>query len=432
MRKITLVLSLLLLFAGAKSQILNLIHQGNTPVGGGLETWGYVDDSTGKEYALIGWWDSMYIYDVSTPSAPVLVASLDTIPGFDMKVYDHFIYTCSGNTNRPTYIIDIDNPASPQLVGTIQGTHNLWVDDNAHLYAAYPGLTIYDLANPATPSVIWHDSTTDGHDMMVQGNILYYFGGYAGMYIYDISNISSPQLLEQISDPNIKYTHSGWPSPDGKYLFICDELAKDPTPDITLWDLSSPGNPLKVNQYGDPQAIVHNLYILNGYAYVSYYQKGLKIFDVSGLPAFPLLTRYETFPDSSTENYGGDFGVYPFTPSGTIYASDMTYGLILFNFDSLTIGRDHELGMNPSVSLKTWPNPLQNVLNLQLDLENQDVVNFRVLDQRGREVVNLGNNSCLPGKNSFSFSLQNNLAPGTYFLIATGKFGQEVWKLVRE
>ncbi len=305
------------------------------------DVWGYVDANTGKEYALIGGLGQgtrvMHIVDVSDPAVPVLTASID-VPGFDMKVWQHYAYTVTGGGDQGTdpdgRIVDLSDPANPVVVGAFPSAHNIFIDDQGFLYLEAPGLRIMDLnPDPTDPLFVWSDGTRDGHDATVIGDRLYDFHGRSGTHIYDVTNRSAPQLLGSITLPSIRYHHGGWTTRDGAYLLLCDELSQDSTADITIWDVRDPSNPVLAAEIGDQAAIVHNLYIIDDLAYVSYYTAGFRVYDVSDPRAPRLVDEFDTATMEQGASFNGAWGVYPFTPSGHIYVSDTANGLYVFALD---------------------------------------------------------------------------------------------------
>lgn len=318
------------------------------PGKGASDVWGYFDNSSGREFAIVGFLGGgVSIVEVTDPANPRQVASIDTIPGFDVKVYRHWLYTVNGGRNGDGAIVDIADPDNPVVVGAFPSSHNIFITADGYMVAeaARPPLIIYDIhTDPLHPAVIWSGGT-EGHDAAVIGTRLFDFHGRAGTNIYDISNIANPQLLVSIQDQTIRYNHSGWTSKDGGYLYICDELALAPAPDIIIYDIRDIANPVRVGEYGDPTATVHNLYVIGDYAYVSYYTAGFRIFDVSDPTRLVEVAHFDTSPGTGEGFLPGqplgDFGVYPFSPSGTIYVSDTENvsdtesWLFLFRFDGL-------------------------------------------------------------------------------------------------
>lgn len=302
------------------------------------DVWGYVDPASGKEYALMGHFgpnpSGISIFDVSDPTAPVQVAQMNDVPGFDVKVYQNYAYTVTGGSNGSGNIIDITDPANPVVAATFPSSHNITITDNGLLIAEAPGLRIYSLANPLSPQLLWQGGTfSEGHDATVVGNMLYDFHGRENTNIYDISSPAEPILRGIISDPTIAYNHSGFPVGNGDVLLVADELARTGTADITVWDISDLSNPTRIGEYRDDSAIVHNIFVIGNLAYVSYYSAGFRIFDVSDPANLRLLAGYDTSPDFATQDFNGAFGIYPYAPSGVLYVSDIENGLHLFRYN---------------------------------------------------------------------------------------------------
>jgi len=313
----------------------------------GTDVWGYTDQSTGREYAIAGDFSNLRngnvtLVDITEPTNPQIASTTEVI-GFDMKTFDHYLYATNSDflsaEDDLSRILDISDPENPMVVGSFQPAHNIFID-GTYLYVSFefaPGLRIFDLApDPANPQLVWEDTNpVGGHDVAIIRDRMYDFHATDATYIYDIQDPSNPLLLGAIRNPNT-YHHSGWVTEDHQYLFICDETAADPLPDITIWDISDPANPTRVGDIGDNTARAHNLYVIDNLAYVSYYGAGFKVFDVS-TPSDPLLLdQYQTNLNQGTgigNGFLGAFGVYPFTPDGKILVSDMDNGLFVFEFN---------------------------------------------------------------------------------------------------
>ena len=306
--------------------------------GGLTDVWGYVDAGTGKEYAIAGYGvfetgaqGGVFIIDVSDPRNPVQVAQINSVPGFDVKVWKHYVYSVNGTRKELGGILDISDPANPVVVGSFPSSHNIFITEDGFMYLEVPGIRIYDLnPDPTDPTLLWTGGD-EGHDATVIGNRLYDFHGRSGTNIYDVSTPAQPTLIGSIKAPSIRYSHSGWTSEDGRFLYICDEGARHPNADITVWDIGNLDNPELVAEFKDSTAIVHNLYIKGDYAFVSYYTSGFCVFDVSDPTAMKLAEVFDTSPESS-ESFAGAFGVYPFASSGNIYVTDRAEGLFVFSF----------------------------------------------------------------------------------------------------
>jgi len=301
------------------------------------DVWGYSAD--GRNYAVVG--DEtrgVYVIDVTDPALPTLRKDLTGLgfAGFDVKVWDHYIYVCNGSANGTTSrVIDISDLDNPIISPPFQSAHNLAIDPAGYLIAELIGLRFYDITtDPMSPAQMWTDGFGDAHDASVVGNLLYDFRGTLGTHIWDITNRNSRALLGVIHG-SVAYHHSGYPTSDGRHLYICDELSQDASADITVWNIEDPGAVTKVDAVFDPDATVHNLYIVGDLAYVSYYTAGFRVYDISTPENTVLADEYDT-TILTGQALDGCFGVYPFTGSDLVYATDQDNGLFVFSVEPHT------------------------------------------------------------------------------------------------
>lgn len=301
-----------------------------------FDVWGY-EAPDGREFALVGFGGELgstgqgvAVVDVTDPSNPMEAGRSTLAPGFDIKVWRNYMYSVSGRASGPGgTITDLSDPEQPEVVGSFQDAHNIFISDNGYLYLEAP-FQILDLnPNPRRPGLVW-SGNNDGHDAAVVGSRLYDFHGSKGTNVFDVSNPRTPGLMGTIQAPFVHFHHSGWPTRNGKYLLITDEGAKGPNADITVWDMTNLGNPELVAEYRDSTSIVHNLYIVDNLAYVSYYNSGFRVFDVSHPAAgLELVDEFDTSPTTG-DAFMGAFGVYPFLSSGITLVSDVAEGLYIF------------------------------------------------------------------------------------------------------
>ena len=121
------------------------------------------------------------------------------------------------------------------------------------------------------------------------------------------------------------YNHTGWLTADGNTYVLAYETNGV---DIYMLDVSDLSNITildQVNSGGDSLAIAHNPIVFGNYAYVSYYQDGVYIYDISNPTVTNVAGFYDTYTGPIT-GYGA-WGVYPLLPSGILLISDMGPGL---------------------------------------------------------------------------------------------------------
>ena len=103
---------------------------------------------------------------------------------------------------------------------------------------------------------------------------------------------------------------------------------------MRIWDVSDLSNITQVAEYESrDQLIIHNVTVREDYAYISYYIDGLRVVDLSDPTNPGEVGFYDTFPAESRNPFDGDWGVYPFAPSGNIYVSDLSTGLYILDFN---------------------------------------------------------------------------------------------------
>ena len=322
------------------------------------DVWGYVDCS-GNEYAILGGVGYYHFVDITVPTNPVEVTSIaggNVTPWRDMKTYSKYAYGVCDNCSEGLSVFDLGNlPNSVTMVGqyttSFSSAHNIFIDENsARLYAVGTntqgnGVIVFDLAaNPANPPEIARMALPGGymHDLYVLGNIGYGNSGNNGLYVYDFTNLSNVVTLGSLTGyvPG-GYNHAGWVTSNGQGYIFADETHNR---DIKYCDISSLNNISITNTFrsellapGVTGSVAHNPYVRDNYAIISYYHDGLQIFDISN-PANIIQTAwYDTYTaHTNYAGFRGNWGAYPFLPSGNILASDMYTGLYILDPTNIT------------------------------------------------------------------------------------------------
>lgn len=251
--------------------------------------------------------------------------------------------------------IDVSDPANPVTVVELGApeilpkVHNLAVDDT-HLYLAGfgdgQGNHIVDVTDPANPVVV-ATIEVGMHDNAIVDDRLYTSGGYDGFFLHDVSDPANPVLLTSWTAntaDTLYYTHNAWPI-DETHVLVTEEVQL-PADDgsftqgsvriLDIGDLESPTEVWRwrsASAVADPLVTPHNGFVVDGFLYLSHYQDGLKVFDVSD-PAAPVeVGFYDTFPDPPSALFEGCWGNDPFGGPDRILLSDRAHGLFRVAFN---------------------------------------------------------------------------------------------------
>lgn len=337
--------------------------------------WGYVD-SSGNEYALLGTDAGLSIVDVTNPASPVeitLIPGPTNVPGAtiwrEVKTRGTYAYVVSEhmvpNNLSGLQIIDLSGlPGSATLVrnyrwpnvdSTNARAHTVTIDDAGYLYIQggtatlgtgghQGGIRIFSLDDPENPNPLSVFDPRYVHDVFIRNDVLFSSNIFDGGHIdiLDVSDRSNPQLIVSHVYPN-GFSHNSFATEDDQYLFSTDEVTGLTMKvfDIgVIWDADTTNDDqiTQVADYiGDSTQIAHEIFIRGDYGFLSHYVEGVKILDISD-PTNPVeVAYYDTYLQPG-DGFNGDWGVYPFLPSGNILVSDIQTGLYVFQFDSVRAG----------------------------------------------------------------------------------------------
>lgn len=337
-----------------------------------------------------------FIYDISNPDAPVLASWYN--PGGNIQFLEAIVvgnrgYFGSGNGGG-VHIVDLTVPSNPQLLGIVNSNngngfnsvHEMVIHGNL-LIENFNGFSnkiikVINISNPAAAVFVRDINPTESlwiHAMHIRGNRMFTSGWGSSVErgrteIYDITNITTqaPTLLGFIQDATSvtagNNMHSSWSSEDGNYLYSCRET-NNGTGDVRVYNIQNPAQPMLVNRITMSDLNInavtpHNPVVMGNHLYVSWYQAGVQIFDISN-PANPVrVGQYDTYQlqyaptdaekqtliesepwdlicgNESRQNqlpttYEGNWAVYPFLGQKRILAGDMKEGLLILDASSV-------------------------------------------------------------------------------------------------
>jgi choice-of-anchor B domain-containing protein len=384
--------------------------------------WGWYQSSKNKEYAIIGSSAKTYFIDVTNPMNPIIC---DSVMGHsvctwrELKTYQNYCYVVS-DVCKPNAFQIIDMKYLPDSVHLVvddsttyfERAHTVWVDNNVgKLYVggnAKPGfgtagMNVYSLATPTAPVLLRkitddYSSISYVHDMFVQNDTVYASAGWSGLQVLKLTSSNTFTLLGSLTSyPESGYNHSSWLTPNRKTLVFCDENLNLSIKVADVSDFSNITISSLVRPNSDPNFIAHNPYVVsNEWVYVSCYQDGLLLYDIT-TPSSPTVKGFfDTYPQGGsgvTTNYGGaccrgNWGAYPYLPSGIVIACDMQNGIFLLK-PSTIIGVKEENKNELSANIS--PNPASDKLNITFANDDSKTYTIKITNVLGEAIYSENN-----------------------------------------
>jgi hypothetical protein len=234
------------------------------------------------------------------------------------------VITREGASDRKNglVILDVTDPSNVEIIseyneGLTGGVHNAFIYKN-HVFAVNNGrrYDVIDISDPKNPKTVSRfELDTPGHsihDVWVENGIAYSSNWSDGIVAVDVGStpmadspenhsvgvgsFENPVKLGSYSYPS-GWNHAAFPfkskSTGDFYVIAGDEafpngLGIDNEPTIPAgwihfikfeggWD-----NPREVARYEVPEAGTHNMWVKGDTLYVSYYNAGLRVVDISG------------------------------------------------------------------------------------------------------------------------------------------------------
>jgi len=230
------------------------------------------------------------IYDISNPADPREIAFLE-IPGLGLHRiwwtggrYAYVSAHMDGFTDHVMAVIDVSNPARPELVG------RWWL----------PGMWQAGGEEPRAPK----GKRWAAHHAIVAGNLAYGAWRDGGLTIHDVSDPAHAKLVAHVnwSPPFAGGTHTPLPLPDRNLLVVADEATANNCANgiayTWLLDVRAPENPVTIATLPTPRDAdycakggkfgPHNLHEnrpgslqRSDLVFATYHNAGLRVFDIA-------------------------------------------------------------------------------------------------------------------------------------------------------
>src|SRR3989344_774670 len=248
-----------------------------------------------RNYAYVTALSNLTVIDISNPASPSISGSV-----YDYtKLWNANSVVVSGNyayvtSNKYFVIVDISNPKAPFIVSSIYDNgepRDVFVRGNyAYIVSQRTNkLTVIDVSNPASPIVV--GSVTDNARLLVAGDLFIqnnyaYVGAFGGnmLTVVDISNPGFPSIAGSIQD-NEKIHTPVDVFVSGNYAYVAASLSNN----LVIVDVSNPQSPVIVGSIRDDSKLKHiqSVFVSGDYfAYTVANSNYLTVIDVLN-PASP-------------------------------------------------------------------------------------------------------------------------------------------------
>lgn len=365
------------------------------------DIWGHYDINTGIEYAILGLQRGLAVISLENPESPVLVG---TISGQftdwrDIKVlqyYDNdarrwmaYAYASAERVTEGLTILDLNNlPFDVSLANRAiidLSAHNVYISNVDYSLGvsnttAEPRLITlgqpsfggamrsYSLTAKTNPQMAYVPDTVDRDNYTHDASSLTIDDARATsdcvnavdgicqvildfneneIRLWDHSAADSAVQLSAVTYATAGYVHSGWWSEDKNYIFVHDEFDERDfglNSTVYVFDMRDLNNPVQAGQFTGPTAAIdHNGFVRGNRYYMSNYERGLTILDISNPESPEEVGFFDTYPASNSNQFNGAWGAYPYLPSGLVLVSDINSGLYILKDNT----REQDIGFLP-------------------------------------------------------------------------------------
>lgn len=338
--------------------------------------WGYTDEDSGREFALIAMSDGTVFVEITNAENPVFLGKLPSHTGDslwrELKTYQHYAFiVADSNGAHGIQVFDLDqllNVNGPPVTFTetahyagVNSVHNIVIDTDAGFAYAVgsnsancgSGLHMVDIRNPLAPTYAGcyggagyvHDAqclTYPGPDTDHIGKEICITSDVDAIHVVDVSNKSNPVQISTASYPNPSYIHQSWLTPDNQYMVLDDELDNSggEQTNTYIWDMRNLDAPLMIREYLHPggTAIDHNQYTKDHYVFQANYREGLRVLDASDIANENLteIGYFDIYPTDDAGCFSAAWNVYPYFDSGVVIVSGIEQGLFVLRPTNLT------------------------------------------------------------------------------------------------
>ena len=240
--------------------------------------------------------EGLRVVDISDPTSPVDVDSLDTYD-YAQRLDVSGNYAYLGTSDDTLFVVNL---STMSVVGTYVDEDDLRdvvvMGNLAYLAVSDGGVRILDISYPSSVSIAGNFNTPSFTvAIAIRDNYAYAGDWSSGLTVLDISDIRFPRIVKTIDEADFVQDLFV----QGDYLYVANAFDG-----ILVFDISDPANPLMYGNY-NTSGIADGVYVSGNYAYVADNYGDLVVLDVS-IPGVPSPVATFEFPGRALDVVGRD------------------------------------------------------------------------------------------------------------------------------
>lgn len=351
------------------------------------------------------------LYNVSNPMAPVSMGSR-TLPSGILAVDGNDSYAYVARPDRLN-ILDLNTPGFLATASLPIGYYpsDIRVDGTTVYvlgsFGQFPTSTlivaIYDVSNPTAWTGIggaeWFSSGSYFDERLEIRNGFAYAGWKDGVEVIDATVPGQEERVTTLPLPEAAAVHAA-----GNYLFVAHDGR------FAAVDISNPSSPVVVDDIG-VSGLSFDFAVDGNFAYVGTVEKYVSVIDVSTPSA---LRTFGVFRETQDFMYSAIKDGSLIVGKNDVY----TYPLQC----AVTTAVEHPAVPGARLALKTYPNPFNPTVTIQLKVSTRGPVSVAVVDVTGRRVATLAERVFPAGEHEIRWDGRNDggaaVASGVYWVRA--------------
>lgn len=241
--------------------------------------------------------DGVYLVNIANPAAPYQLSRFGTVSDpRKVAVSGHYAYIAQNDYGLQ--VIDFLIPTSPSLVGSFEGVGSPGGTDyrDIIIYGSYAfiadyaynvsfdtgGFQVLSVANPTNPELVYIHDLHLLYNLALDGTTLYVSTQTTGVYSFDVSSPAAPVLLDHNDESEFVSEMAIY----NDYLITCSRNCE-------IYDISTP-SAMSIVSFNPMMSTVATVFVADNFAYIGHRYSGLTIVDVND-PANPqVVSNYAT------------------------------------------------------------------------------------------------------------------------------------------